>query len=168
MPCPTPLKAVLAACPKDVPVFSFAGRAFYTRVLEIHDADSLKITLEFPAKNELVKVMTRLIGIDTPEIRSKDPAEKALATKARDYVAKWVLGKAFDETRSYKEAEIKQLLWEQPSFVYVRCKEQDKYGRVLAEFYSDEESLVPLNRILIDKGYADAYDGGTKTRSWAA
>ena len=167
--CPTDLRDRLANCPADVPVFNLAGQAMYARLLEIHDGDSPKLVIEVAGK--LYKVMTRLVGVDTPEINSKDPKEKALAVRARNYVANWAMPDRFHEGGTYTEKDIKGALWRTAVIVYVKCGAQDKYGRLLAELYtscpSDERS-ESLNERLVEQGYGDSYDGGRKTRSWAS
>ena len=42
----------------------------------------------------------------------------------------------------------------------VKCNEFDKYGRLLVELLNDDNKTI--NQMLIDEGYAKAYDGGTK------
>ncbi len=164
MHCPVDLRAKLCACPKDVPEFNLAGQSFYARVIGLHDADSLKVAFEVSGK--LYKMMTRLEGIDAPEIRSKDAEEKALAIRARDFAAAWTMPEKFQVGGNYSEKELVNALWTDPVIVYLRCGEMDKYARLLCQIFRDDVDPDSLNSLLQQKGFADAYDGGKKKRTW--
>jgi endonuclease YncB( thermonuclease family) len=82
--------------------------------------------------NIFYKVDVRLMGLDTPE--KSTPEGKVVKAK----VEEWMTGKT----------------------LILVSKELDKYGRVLGEIKTvDGESL---NKWLIDKGYARAYNGEKK------
>lgn len=126
------------------PRFSMDGYVIDATVVAVYDGDTF--TAEFPIPqiggSPVYKWSCRVQGIDTPEMRDKDPELKALAYKARDRVHEMLLDK--------------------------QCRiilgEFDKYGRVLATPL-DPISGTGIGGILIDEGLALAYDGGTKT-SW--
>jgi micrococcal nuclease len=84
----------------------------------------------------------RLAGIDTPEIRGKCDREKQLALKARDLL-----------NATLRKAERVKLL--NPT--------RDKYFRLGAHVVADGQDLSVL---LLEKGLAVEYDGGTKTHNW--
>ena len=162
--CPQELHDKLCACPKDVPEFNFAGQSFYARVIGLHDADSLKVVLNVSGK--LYKIMTRLEGIDAPEMRTKDPKEKALSIRARDYVAAWAMPDKFHVGGNYTEKELVAALWETPVIVYIKCGETEKFGRLLCEMFKNDVDPHSLNMLLKQNGFADSYDGGKKERTW--
>ena len=162
--CPKDLHQRLCTVDKNVPLFNFDGQSFYARVIGIHDGDSVKVCLDVGGK--LYKMMTRLEGIDTPEIRSKDPKEKALAIRARDYVAAWAMPDKFKVGGDYTEKELVTALWEDPVIVYLKCGELDKFGRLLCEMFKDDIEPNSLNELLLENGFADGYDGGRKDRTW--
>lgn len=162
--CSDELRAKLCACPKDVPEFNLAGQKFYARVIGLHDADSIKVCFDVAGK--LYKMMTRLEGIDTPEIRTKDAAEKALAIRARDFAAEWAMPHKFKVGGAYSEKELVNALWTDPVIVYLKCGEMDKYGRLIANIYKDDVDPHSLNSLLQQNGFADKYDGGKKERTW--
>ena len=84
----------------------------------------------------------RVLGIDTPEIRGGCDRERRLAVVARDHVRELLV----DES------------------VVLTDIENDKYaGRVLANVHLDNGEL--LGDRLIQLGYAQPYDGGTR-RDW--
>ena len=104
-----------------------------------YDGDTCYVTA--PTLPEpLQKMSVRILGIDTPEIRSKCEEEKKLALQARA-----LANKLF---RAAEKIEFANLKW-------------DKYGgRVLVDVYLDGELY---SQKLIDAGLARPYDGGTKT-----
>ena len=88
------------------------------------------------------KVKIRLFGIDTPEIKPRKNIpnrEKHIqkAKEARDFLSNLILNK----------------------IVKIVSIQNDKYGRTLANIYSNN---ICLNDLMIEKGYAKKYDGGTK------
>lgn len=87
-------------------------------------------------------VRIRLIGIDTPEIKPmknlpnrEEHIKKA--KEAKDFLASQILGKV----------------------IRVEFLSNDKYGRPLAKIYKNE---ICLNDLMVEKGYAKKYYGGTK------
>jgi len=109
---------------------------YKAKVLDVYDADTitLQIDLGFCIS---VKEKVRLIGIDTPELRTRNEREKALGYEARDYVRDLILGKE----------------------VTITTEKKGKYGRYLANVFYDD---ININNELIRLGYARAYDGGTR------
>jgi len=81
----------------------------------------------------------RLNRINTPELNSKNELEKKLALEAKEYVSIWLVNQKQVKIKTFKD---------------------DKYGRLLGEFYGDND--ICLNDHLIDKGYAWEYFGDVK------
>jgi endonuclease YncB( thermonuclease family) len=115
------------------------------RVLSVYDGDTCTIGMYLfgDANQPTFKFNARLIGIDTPEIKSKDDELKKLALTARDCVRDHVLDK--------------------DGVTCIFSEECDKYGRLLIRLFSPDG--VEVNNLLVEKGYAKKYDGGTK-ESW--
>jgi micrococcal nuclease len=86
----------------------------------------------------------RLVGIDTPEIRGHCQQEKRLATQARDFLNDQLM---------------------QAGVIEIRHTARDKYFRVLAEIFADGQDM---SEILIQRGLAVPYHGGTKTKDWCS
>lgn len=88
------------------------------------------------------KVKIRLYGIDTPELKppkvmiGRDEHIKK-AKQAKEFLSEYILGKVID----------------------IEFLSNDKYGRPLAKIYKNN---ICLNELMIEKGYAKKYDGGTK------
>jgi endonuclease YncB( thermonuclease family) len=47
----------------------------------------------------------------------------------------------------------------------VKTEKDGKYGRMLGWLYKYPEDTMSINQLMIDKGYAWAYDGGTKEKN---
>ena len=109
-------------------------------IVKIVDGDTVDIVLDL-GFDVYRKERVRINRVDTPESNSKDVTEKKLAVEAKNYVSTWMINQ--------KKIKIKTL-------------KDDKYGRLLGEFYGDGD--VCLSDLLIDGGYAWAYDGGTKNK----
>jgi hypothetical protein len=76
----------------------------------------------------------RLHGIDAPELRSKDPLEKARGQGSQAFVAQW---------------------FERPGAVLVRTTKEEKYGRMLADCY--REGTPSLCTELLERGLSRPY-----------
>jgi micrococcal nuclease len=111
------------------------------KVVKVYDADTItvanRISVGGEQSDEIYRFHVRLDGIDSPEIKSKNPTTKALAKKSRDVLTEMIFGK----------------------IVELRNVRLEKYGRLLADVYLGN---LHLNQWLIDNKYAVQYDGGTK------
>lgn len=119
-------------------------------VLGVVDGDTvdLMVDLGFSVHH---KIRVRLYGVNTPESRTKDAAEKEMGLKAKEFTKDWLT--------NHKVVFIKTIV-----------DKNEKYGRVLAEIYSSGDvsnlSTACLNKDIISAGYAREYYGvGDKT--WA-
>lgn len=128
--------------PEEIPftasLFSFRGRKYKARVVDVYDGDSVKVIFKHDGKYK--KFKCRLNGIDTPEIRTRNAKEKEMAIKARDELRKLSLDKV----------------------VTIICDEFDKYGRILIDFDLPDHNIISVSDYLIKKGYAKKYEGGPK------
>ena len=91
----------------------------------------------------------RLAGIDTPESRTKDLAEKKLGLEAKEYVK--------SKIKDAKEVVIKT----------EKMDSSEKYGRILGWVFLDG-SEISINQKMIDEGYAWGYMGETKIKDFVA
>ena len=113
----------------------FEGKVTRAKVVSVYDGDTVKVT--FPFRGKMFRWNCRIQGVDTPEIRTKDPFEKAEGCAARDALKEKILNKA----------------------VVVTCGKFDKYGRLLVDINTDGGSVTDW---LISNGYGVPYDGGKK------
>ena len=115
-------------------------------VVRVVDGDTIDVDIDLGFGIVLKKKRLRFLGIDTPEKRTRNLAEKALGLKAT--------------------ARVEELCGEKVRFV---SQELDKYGRVLATpFAIDENGIAGVNicDTLIKEGLAVPYFGGKKTKVW--
>lgn len=126
----------------DAPLFSKCvdNKTVEAKIISVYDGDTVKAI--FPLNGTLYKWNCRLIGIDTPEIRTSDRLQKKFGYEVRDHLRTKILNKV----------------------VTLKCQDLDKYGRLLTEIFINDQNI---NQWLIDSGYAFAYDGGTK-QSWSS
>ena len=118
-----------------IEIFNFDKKTFICKCIDVYDGDS--ITVVFSLFNKYYKFKIRLAGIDTPEIRTKNPDEKKQGIISRDFLRSKILNK----------------------ICKLECRKNDKYGRILSYVYINDENI---NELLITKNYAVSYDGGTK------
>jgi micrococcal nuclease len=122
---------------------------YYVRKVEnVVDGDTIDVLIDL-GFDILFQSRVRLAGIDTPESRTKDLAEKALGLEAKEYLKK-----------ALKDAK----------FVVIKTEKMDsseKYGRILGWVYVDGNT-VSLNDMMINDGYAWGYLGDTKVKDFGA
>ena len=114
------------------------GNVTVSRVVSVYDGDTIMVDIDEYPPILGQNISVRIFGIDTPEIKSKNPKETERAKQVKDYVQ--------DLLKNAKVVELRNI-------------QKDKYFRILAEVYVDGQSIADL---LIKKGYAVPYDGGTK------
>ena len=107
-------------------------------VIKVYDGDTITIASKMPYENSpLFRFSVRLDGIDTPEIKSKDKNEKALAILARDSLLQLIINKN----------------------VTLKNVKNEKYGRILADVFLDD---LHINKWMIEQKFAVEYAGKTK------
>ena len=121
---------------------------FVKEVKNVVDGDTIDVVIDL-GFDILFASRVRLAGIDTPESRTTDKAEKALGIEAKDYLKKQL-----------KDAKS----------VVIRTEKMDsseKYGRILGWVYINGES-ESVNNKMINDGYAWGYLGETKIKDFEA
>lgn len=114
--------------PRAVPPFGPTARR--GRVIRVVDGDTVWVAVR--ERRRLVRLTVRLHGINAPETRTRDRAEKVLGLHSKDALSRLVL----DRT------------------VRIEHKGPDKYGRCLALLYVDG---VDVSRRMLDQGLAEPY-----------
>jgi len=121
---------------------------FVREVKNVVDGDTIDVIIDL-GFDILFSSRVRLAGIDTPESRTTDKAEKALGIEAKEYLKKQL-----------KDAKS----------VVIRTEKMDsseKYGRILGWVYVNGDS-ESLNNKMINDGYAWGYLGETKIKDFEA
>ena len=116
---------------------------FVKSVDRVVDGDTIDISIDL-GFDLTKKERVRLAGIDTPEKRTKDQREKEMGYQATEFLEMHLM---------------------EATKLTVRTEKDGKFGRMLGWLYKTDEDTMSINQIMIDKGYAWAYDGGTKVRN---
>ena len=117
---------------------------YRAKVIKVIDGDTVDVDIDLGFGISLNNERVRIMGIDTPESRTRDKVEKkfGLASKNR---LKEILGKTTVlKTQINKKGE----------------DMKGKFGRVLGDFVTDDGRMV--TDILVEEGHAVAYFGGSK------
>lgn len=141
------------------PFFSLNGLKTYARVVDVYDGDTLTLVLDI--NGSFLKFKTRVMGLDTCEMRSKNAKNKDLAVKARNRLIGMITGQVYDDLMN-KKKDITQIFEEDVFVIWVHCSEFDKYGRLLADCYSSSDTPKSFATILIEEKLAYKYEGDTK------
>jgi endonuclease YncB( thermonuclease family) len=139
----------------STPGLSINGLKCYGRLIDVYDGDTVKVIL--PTFNSYYKFTIRLNGIDTCEIKSKDKILQDNGIKARDRVLELLTNNKKDTKK-----DIKNLLESEVFLVWVECFDNDKYGRILANIYKDENEKKSISEILLEEKLAYSYEGKKK------
>ena len=121
-------------CKTFIPILNQA------KCVKVYDGDTFHLGTVLPSPYGATRFCVRLLGVDTPELRSTDNAEKSLAREARNIVKDQILNKIVD----------------------VKASQYDKYGRLLVRITTP--SGDDLSQYLIQEKVAVYYDGGKKSQ----
>ena len=139
----------------STPELSINGLKSYGRLIDVYDGDTIKVIL--PTFGSYYKFSIRLNDIDTCEIRSKDKILQNNGIKARDRLFELVTN-----IKVITKNDIKKTLESDVYLVWVDCCNKDKYGRVLANIYKDNDTTKSFSEILLEEKLAYKYEGKTK------
>jgi|TARA_R100000734_G_scaffold18632_1_gene15984 micrococcal nuclease len=123
------------------------------RVVEINrvlDGDTIDVTIDL-GFDLFKKERVRIAGVDTPEKRTRDLEEKELGIDATNWLKARLEGAIAGDDDLIIRTEL--------------VGGMGKYGRLLGWLYIGDATLS-LNELMIDEGYAWAYDGGTKQKNF--
>jgi len=130
------------------PIFSLKGYITEAKLLSNYDGDTADIIIFY--KGIPMHLKARFYGYDCSEMKPSikcpnrdEKKKKAIEAKKR----LWYLCTNQEEEKSHK------------TLIKIKCGEFDKYGRLLVTVFYEG---VNVNLDLISKGYAIAYNGGTK------
>lgn len=104
------------------------------------DGDTVDVVIDLGFSLKF-KQRIRLIGVDTPEMRSSDPVERQAAKAATKFVEEWFAAR--DDL-----------------IIRTKLDKRGKYGRVLGEIYgheirSDDWAVKMLNSELLESKHAE-------------
>jgi len=116
------------------------------KVTNVVDGDTIDVEIDLGFDISFSS-RVRLAGIDTPESRTTNKAEKVLGLEAKEYVK--------SKIKDAKEVVIKT----------EKIDSSEKYGRILGWLFLDG-SKVSVNEQMIADGYAWGYLGDTKVKDF--
>ena len=133
----------LSSYDKKTPKFTLKNTCKICRIVDVYDGDTVRGVFEH--NGQFNKWTIRMYGYDSPEMRPSRKLEnrdeiKANAIIARDYLKGLILNKN----------------------IYLHCLDFDKYGRVLANIYTEDLGSISVNDHMIEQGHGYSYFGGTK------
>ena len=114
------------------------------KLVKVVDGDTIDVDIDLGFGVWLRKQRVRMMGIDTPESRTRDLEEKKYGLLAKDKLIQLVAGGKCLKTFLDKKG---------------------KYGRILGDievFYSHEDRWCGATEIMIKEGYGVAYHGQSK------
>tara|TARA_B100001559_G_scaffold15254_1_gene12909 strand:- start:993 stop:1445 length:453 start_codon:yes stop_codon:yes gene_type:complete len=123
---------------------------YKSKIIKVVDGDTVDVDIDLGFGVVLTDERVRIMGIDTPESRTRDKVEKkfGLASKAR---LKEMLGKTtILKTQINRNGE----------------DMKGKFGRILGDFQLEDGRLA--TEMLIEEGHAVPYFGGSKDETKAA
>jgi len=118
------------------------------KVTNVVDGDTIDVDIDLGFDISFSS-RVRLAGIDTPESRTTDKAEKVLGLEAKEYLKSKI-----------KDAKDVIITTE-------KMDSSEKYGRILGWVYLDG-SKISINEQMIADGYAWGYLGDTKVKDFEA
>ena len=119
---------------------------FVKEVKGVVDGDTIDVVIDL-GFDILFASRVRLAGIDTPESRTTDKAEKVLGLESKEYLKKYL--------KDAKSVVIKT----------EKMNSSEKYGRILGWIYVNGNT-ESLNDKMINDGYAWGYLGETKIKDF--
>ena len=118
-------------------------------VVKVVDGDTVDVDIDLGFGVWLKKERVRIMGIDTPESRTRDKVEKKFGLAAKERLKQLLGKKTVLRTQIAKNGE----------------DMKGKFGRILGDFdvyCYNTDAVRPVTKILIDEGHAVSYFGGSK------
>ena len=120
------------------------------KVLRVVDGDTVDVDIDLGFGVWLHRERVRVMGIDTPESRTRDKVEKKFGLAAKSHVKDMLPIGSIQilKTEVDKSGE----------------DAKGKFGRILGDFLLDQDdgSIKRLTEIMIEDGHAVPYFGGSK------
>ena len=121
------------------------------KIVKIIDGDTVDVDIDLGFGVWMHKERVRMMGIDTPESRTRDKVEKKFGLASKEYVKAYLPIGSMQvlKTEIDKSGEDKK----------------GKFGRILGDFLvydSSEDATKRLTEVMISQGYGVAYHGQNK------
>lgn len=126
---------------KDIPLKTYTNYKAMCLITNVLDGDTVEFVFRYKGSYE--KHRLRILGIDTPEIHTKNEHEKKCGFYAKE--------------------QLKALLQKTDNLCYVYLCADDKYGRRLGSLYTYKGN-INISTYMITNKLAYSYDGSTKKK----
>lgn len=122
---------------ENTTIFSFENLKFLGKVVSVHDGDTCNINFYF--NDKLTQYTFRMLGYDSPEVRTTCEIEKKFGLISKNILEQLVLDK----------------------IVLVHCGNFDKYGRILTKLYvkTKNDDEICINDFMINNHLGVEYNG---------
>ncbi len=118
---------------------------YFCKVTRVVDGDTIDVEVDL-GFDIIHRARVRMMGIDTPESRTRNKAEKVLGLASK--------------------ARLKELLTNRRVKIETSKEGKGKFGRILATVWTSDkkgnEEYININEKLIEEGHARPYFGGSK------
>ena len=123
---------------------------YRANLVKVVDGDTVDVDIDLGFGVWLRDERVRIMGIDTPESRTRDKVEKLFGLAAKDRVKSMLENNVILKTFAAKDGE----------------DMKGKFGRILGDFIAEDGRMVTA--IMISEGHAVPYTGGSKDDTQAA
>lgn len=117
---------------------------YRAKIVKVIDGDTVDVDIDLGFGIILSDERVRIMGIDTPESRTRDKVEKTFGLAAKDRLKELLGETSVLQTQINKNGE----------------DMKGKFGRILGDFVSNDQRMI--TDILVEEGHAVAYFGGSK------
>ena len=116
---------------------------YKVNITRVVDGDTVDVDIDLGFGMWIKDERVRMMGIDTPESRTRDKVEKKFGLASKERLKSMLGKKGILKTQVNKKGE----------------DMKGKFGRILGDFVVDDKMAT---EILVEEGYAVAYFGGSK------
>ena len=117
---------------------------YRAKIVKVIDGDTVDVDIDLGFGIILSDERVRIMGIDTPESRTRNKVEKTFGLAAKDRLKELLGETTVLQTQINKNGE----------------DMKGKFGRILGDFVSNDQRMI--TDILVEEGHAVAYFGGSK------
>ena len=118
---------------------------YRANLVKVVDGDTVDVDIDLGFGVWLRDERVRIMGIDTPESRTRDKVERLFGLAAKDRVKSMLESNVILKTFATKDGE----------------DMKGKFGRILGDFFIESEGKL-LTEVMIDEGHAVPYHGQSK------
>ena len=118
---------------------------YKAKLIKVVDGDTVDVDIDLGFGVWLKDERVRIMGIDTPESRTRDQVEKLFGLAAKERVQELLAQNVVLKTFAAKDGE----------------DMKGKFGRILGDFYVSPDKKL-LTEVMIEEGHAVPYHGQSK------